>query len=682
MKKSLLIIAAGVMAVSGYAAPSLRPHVGQQLRFGQHPLPKSVVFDSKGAVASRQQVATRADEGLSMNWSYCEGIYTAVPTNYGEYKGAVKFTADLATEYAGATLTSVSVVSPVDVNTATPNYELMVYEYQNPIKSCTVWISESLDAEPVLKAEGTLGEMGFSWNEIQLPSAYTIKKDTEFYIGYTMNIPEDSNIYALMVDGTHTPNPNGCLVYSTFSGWDDNYWPIYDAEYHWEDMGPDFGNICLRARLNGDMLPVNNVAISDKLVPAYVKPGTPFEIGTLTQNLAANLVKTLTFTMEIGDMEPQHNSVGLEYGPLEYLETSVDYMDFTCTTKGNNIPYKLYISAINGEEVNLKADAVEGFLLCIDEGYSKQPLVEEATGTWCGYCVIGYAGMEYMAENYGADGFVGVAVHSGDAMEVMEEGMAYDFFGNFVSGFPSSYFNRDQGDVYPSPEDLDYAYTDAVTVPAFAGISAQIETTDDPKVIKLTANAKFALAVENEEYKIGYTVVEDEVGPYVQTNYLSGYPDDESYGFGSKGSKVQLKYNDVARNCSAPLGVEGSLPLNMDADTEYTYEKEITLSDVKDPTKVRVAVYVINAETGLTENACVVKSPVYVGVQNISVSNEAPMAFGGKGSIHFRGGAHGASVFALDGRQVASNVSAGSLQVPAGIYLVAAEGRCVKVLVK
>ena len=64
-----------------------------------------------------------------------------------------------------------------------------------------------------------------------------------------------------------------------------------------------------------------------------------------------------------------------------------------------------------------------------------RPLIEEYTGTWCGWCIRGFVGMELMRETFGDD-FIGIAYHNGDAMQITTN------YPNNVTGFPSAFLER------------------------------------------------------------------------------------------------------------------------------------------------------------------------------------------------------------------------------------------------
>lgn len=685
MKKLLLTLAAAAIASGSFAAAL--PHRSLQREAEPGRVRQLLETDKSTAKSPRLFRAASDAATLSMNWGYCEGAYNGVPMPAGELKGAIKLDVDLAKEWAGATISSISVGNPVDLNTARPDYEQMIYVYDNPIREAKIWLAEDLDKDPVIIVDAELGEMGAEWSTIELPEAYTIKADTPVYIGYTLTVPdnEEGNILPIIVD-MGEPNKNGCYVYSRYEGLDNDGYLTFGQDYKWSTPYNVFTNLAIRACVNGDMLPTDIVRNYAWSVPMYTAPNEVFTALTMIQNMAANPVSSVEYTMEIQGMEPQKYTVDLPE-TLGYYDISKPISaEFKCATVGNNIGYRLYISAINGNPVDFSAEAIEGKLLCIEEGYPRNVVFEEATGTWCGWCVLGYAGMEYMAENYADQGFIGIAIHGGDEMDVMgdeETECAYTPLADMISGFPTAFANRNMGnEIYPDPYEMEYAFEGLKDVPAYAEISATLETGASDKELKLSTKSKFADSEENSNYAVGYTVIEDLVGPYAQTNYTSGR-DGDYYGFEKLGPKVMLQFNDVARNCSKPMGIEGSLPAAIEKDKEYAFDDVITLGDEIAPSMVRVVAMVINLNNGAIENACVVKVPGYNGVDKIlSSSKESAFAYGVKGEIRFRVNAANAQVYGIDGRQVAAGVSGQGLKVPAGIYVVSLNGRSVKVAVR
>ena len=62
-----------------------------------------------------------------------------------------------------------------------------------------------------------------------------------------------------------------------------------------------------------------------------------------------------------------------------------------------------------------------------------RPLIEEYTGTWCGWCPRGFTGMEMLRETFGED-FIGVAIHNQDPMAVLTTSQ----YPSNIQGFPSA----------------------------------------------------------------------------------------------------------------------------------------------------------------------------------------------------------------------------------------------------
>lgn len=132
------------------------------------------------------------------------------------------------------------------------------------------------------------------------------------------------------------------------------------------------------------------------------------------------------------------------------------------------------------------------------------------------------------------------------------------------------------------------------------------------------------------------------------------------------------------------MGIEGSQPSEIVENEEYTFDTEITLSDVNDPKNARVVAMVINKNNGAIENATSVNvADAGNGVFIISDASKAEaFTYGGKGTINFRVNAAKANVYTADGRCVAKGVKGNSLQVPAGVYVVSLNGKTTKVIVR
>lgn len=640
------------------------------IKANQLPLKEKALFFTKEKELPNifsHKAPEKATSELSMNWGYCGDPYSAVPLPKGTLKGAIMITPEIATQFAGAEISAIQVGNPTN------------QQYNNPFKNkeLTVWISESLDGEPICSGTGKFGAEGFEYTSVDLEEIYTLKADTPIYIGYTFEVTSSNGVYSLIIDGYYPVNEHTAYVY-TSGNIDDEGYIVEEEDASWKNFSNEFGNICLTATLSGDMLPCNQVILPDYLIPYVVKPNSEFDFVFNTYNDGANSISDIDLTLDIEGEEPQVKRVELYYGPLAYHQASLDTTSFVCKTFGKNVPYNLYVSAINGNPVE-NVFSIKGSFMCLEKGFQRNVVIEEATGTWCGYCVIGYAGMEYMKEHYSDKGFIGIALHEGDRMRVLDPGGAYESFDEYISGYPSAFMDRNwNNSIYPAPEELEYEFLNMVDLPAYAQINANyIIDENNSKNVTLTTSSMFALDEENANYGIAYAVVEDNVGPYDQTNYLSGSGED-AYGFENMPSPVSLIYNDVARNCSHPLPFEGSIPTSINANTSYDFSTDINLKGVTDLNNYRIIAMVIDGETGYILNACQATEGE-AGVNEIFDNASALRVIGGKGQVVVNGNI--ASIYSADGRNIATNVE-GSVSLPAGLYIVKSNNKTVKVIVR
>lgn len=664
MKKQLLALSAcALVGASSFAATS---PIIKWTSLGEGRVKPGITVNQTNLNANKPAKApTDAESDLFINWGYCNNPYNAYPFPAGELKGAIKMTSDVTTDFAGAQITEIMVGNPAKQG------------YTNPIKTATVWISESLNGEPIVSTSGKLGSKAFEWSSINLETPYTIEAGKEIYIGYTITVPKGNGIYGLITDNYKPQNNESAYVYSTFEGVDNRGNLKFGDNYSWQAVGEYFGNLSIQAKVIGDQLPTNMAVIPQAVVPSATTANTPFNVKLYAVNIAANAVKDIDVTFEVAGEDAQVKNIKLQKA-IYYGEASEEKAQFVCEQIGT-LDYKLYISAVNGEPCDT-GYALTGNILSLESGFKRNLVFEEGTGTWCGWCVVGYAGMEYMKETYGDKGFIGIAVHNGDAMASLDRGGAYASFGQYFDSFPSAFLNRDwSADIYPDPYVLEEEYEALINVPAIVEISAEISGESiDSRDIKLKTKTQFCTDSDNVNYGIAYAVVEDNVGPYPQQNNASGQNRD-FFGFEKKGKVVPLTFNDVARNCSHPEAFKGSIPTEVKVGETYEYTMDINLSDVKDLENYRVIAMVIDNKTGQIQNACQATN-ILSGVESVIGNESSFVANGGKGWICVSCDTP-ANIYNASGRMVAEGVESGVINVPAGVYIVNANGKSVKVLV-
>ncbi len=224
-----------------------------------------------------------------------------------------------------------------------------------------------------------------------------------------------------------------------------------------------------------------------------------------------------------------------------------------------------------------------------------RPLIEEYTGTWCGWCVRGLVGMELLRETYG-DEFIGVAYHNSDAMQVVSSS-AYP---NSVPGYPTAYIDRTSkvDALYGFGEisgDIVNAMEQFANLPVIAGIDVTAQWTSEERTsIDINVNTWFTTDKSSAQYAINVMLIADDLhgsgSSWNQKNYYSGYTEfvnDPYLGpWVKKPSSVSgIHYNDVLVGTSGV--VANSLPTTIVAYEDYGFNYTFTLANLPKPSLIQ-----------------------------------------------------------------------------------------------
>ena len=240
-----------------------------------------------------------------------------------------------------------------------------------------------------------------------------------------------------------------------------------------------------------------------------------------------------------------------------------------------------------------------------DEKYPRKIVMEEGTGTWCGWCVRGIETIKLMSEKY-PDNFIGIALHYGDEMDNIEN---YSSVLSYIELFPGCLMNRRS--TTTENVSLDDAETAVLALKddAIAKIEATASFTDDTqKSVLVKTKTTFGFDESYANYKIAYVVMEDNVGPYIQKNYYSGMDlssGNYMYEWSTKDASLSITFNDVARGIYPRAGGEsGSVPSTVKTGVANDYEFTVNLpSTVSDPKNISIVTLLIDGDSGEILNA-------------------------------------------------------------------------------
>lgn len=369
--------------------------------------------------------------------------------------------------------------------------------------------------------------------------------------------------------------------------------------------------------------------------------------------------------------------------------------------QGQSVNYKITLKA-TGNQPDL---SLEGTLICFSGDFDRKVVMEEGTGTWCGWCPRGTVSIREMNRLH-PDDFIGIAVHSGDPMQVDE------YAGNltqYVTAFPGALINRKfVTDPYTGNrksglgiEEVFYQEKELPTIGELQMEAAYSMAEVYPPRMNVTLKGKFGFTTDRANLRYAIVLLENGVVGkntlYNQANNYAGGRQGEMGGFESLPSKIpaaQMVYDHVARAIYESYdGIPNSIPTSITAGEEVVYQCEISLPDYREGDienyvfnndAVELVGFILDGETGEIWNAARLKNSQIGGVNSISGLASSgfsvkPMVTGGSLNVEVTGqGAVKVSLYGTDGTLLASQESVvsgnGILSLPVaglkGIYVV------------
>ncbi len=649
MNKLLLTALAALSAASAWAGsltPSLRPDNSGRFE---------TIAMEVGPGTRFNAPASRAENSLPFTLAgdpYGAARYSTAPNNAYKHCG-FEFNAENATRFAGNKITSVSICTGTNKMTN-----------RNAVTSAIVYLTYDIQDEPFYSQDVTLGTSAFTFYDCPLDQPYTIEAGKAVYIMYKFT-NKSSMDYYLVYDGVyHDNDEGGWFGYDTSNG------------ILWDNVTDYYGYIPMKATITGDNIPTDGATIWGAAAPSYVVPGETFSAQVGVTCAAAGSVNSVEVTTTVGDTSFTQSfniSGGLTYGQRTVLTIS----DLKTSLQGFDVPVKMEITKVNGKE-NTTPSSYTTTFMCFDKanGYPRNVLVEEATGTWCGWCPRGIVLLEALREKY-TDGSVAlVAVHNDDEMAVNE---CQAFIQAYVSGFPYCVANRS--------EELDFTMSNFEEVynyfrnnPAAVTISANASVADDDATVTVTGSTRFALGTESrpDRFLLSFYLTEDGMGPYTQANYYSGGSNGALDPFDNLPSKTPVTFNDVARTIKDFPGIKGSVPATIKADEDNAYSYQISLANVTSQ-KFNVVAMVVDGVSGEVLNCCVIPASKHSGVSSAVADNGSATVTAANGIITVTGATAPVAVYTIDGRCVATAAGDTSVALASGLYIVHTGDTTVKV---
>lgn len=211
------------------------------------------------------------------------------------------------------------------------------------------------------------------------------------------------------------------------------------------------------------------------------------------------------------------------YAEATYSDDSVTDMteDVVFKINGNIIDNNVFSSSSSGDfivtaniddvssnELNINVDS-------IGSRFQKYAIIEDYTGTWCGWCPRIAYGIELVedATNFA----IPIAVHSGDSMANTFGSSLESSFS--ITGYPTAYLDRAATWNYPEPNNVNQVL-DYTTTSSRVGLS--LEASLSGSTINLDVMVKFGENFCNNDLYLTVFVLEDGILE-TQENYTDYY---------------------------------------------------------------------------------------------------------------------------------------------------------------
>lgn len=540
----------------------------------------------------------------------------------------------------------------------------------NRVKKIEVFATDDLTKLPEFTSSNT-NTTQFSTTDVKLDTPYEITGDKAVYVGYRFKYVTGS--YYIPTDDTPT-EANYCMVGGASNT---------SAVPEFAAYGNQIGALCLAARLEGDNLPKNMATISGLSMKGYFEPGQNVGYYLTIRNNGSNAIENIKVRTKLLSGEDVETTSTFET-PVASSSSGTIYIDGIpnsglSTSTNDKLKLTSSLLEVNGVPVEAASEA-QGEFMSYEGAFKRTVVVEEGTGTWCGWCPRGIVMMEYFAQAH--PDWIRIAVHAEnstyqdgtpDPAAVMNVPGYNGFLQKYTPGFPGAYANREIEVLVNGADAASYQplVDNIQNVPTYCDLELSAVVTEDKQNIDITAKAKFALD-SREKHLMSFVVVEDGLGPFLQTNYFSGSSADMG-GWQDKGEKVPTVYNDVPRAIKNYPGLQNALPTKVEKDGEYEYKTTMSLGGAN-PECYRVVGMITNQQTGVIVNARQF-SVGGSGIEETVAENSNVDIRVINGEIVVTG-ATNVAVYTLDGRRV------GTTGLGSGIYIVNADGVSKKLMIK
>lgn len=609
MKKFLLSAFAMLLALTAGA---------QSFTVEKSPNPLGVQAPAFGAFKAPAKANLAANQRLVgyFDTDDCDN-YVGVPNFTGNNKVAIKLTADDLAPYYGKKITGV-------------RFNLGQGQTANGVfvQNLTLENGQIVDMADVATSDKSVTSAAGAtntgeWHEVMFDNKVELSSSFQnLFVGF--NYKQTSSNYPI---GVNSEVDGPFFVYANIpasQGGSGETW------YQFQSGGM---SLAIQLIVEGDF-GQNNVQPLD-FGNVMVAKGKTKNVAVKFRNLGSKFT-SIDYTISLDGKAgaEQHLDFGKDSG---LAGTHTVEIPFAATSEIGKSAVTLTVTKVNGAENACAIKTATGTLYTVEREFVKRSVVEEYTGTGCGFCPRGHVGMHNMRELYG-DQFVGIAMHQYNPSDPMY----YTSYSLGFQGAPSCMVNRSSGDLDPY-NDLPKAFMASLKEMPLIDLSVEGAFSEDTAYVYAKASVE---SLVSGDYDIAYMLVADNLSgttkSWKQSNYFakgtglydsqSSMPEDLQFLWDA-GSSYAATYNDVLISSSYVSSKNKatlpSLVANGSVNSYYTLtmptKKALKEAIRSCGNEVYVIAMVLDKKTGAIVNARKAKVADFgtTGIENVNNSSEA-----------------------------------------------------------
>lgn len=490
------------------------------------------------------------------------------------------------------------------------------------ISNLKVWLSKELKLETVNGKKTNVPDvlsqdvaMAKGWIEVPLEHPYTIT-DEGIYVGYSFKMDKLDDTNKRPVRITTELHEGGLFLHTSRS---------YRS---WTDVSDQCSSL-LQVELDG--APMYAASVLPGTTTYFGATGRENSVTFYVENHGATGVKSIEYAYTYdGKNLTGSYKLPTALSSIYGVTTSFD-VKLPSVENKNYYPLDITITKVNDNDNEDEEKQTSSQICIFDKLPKHRAVLEEYTGTWCGYCPRGYVGLAAMNRLHPED-FIALSYHNSESADNPDpmEVMPGEYFPSVITSFPGAWVDRAYevdayGGFWASSKDLgiETVWQAVCDMLAEADINVDATISDDNSIVTATATLNFPLKIDNAKYGVEYVLVADGLTGtgqgWDQRNYYANgkqgkdFSEPEFKQFVEGDSYVSgLKFDDVAIATTRLTGDNQYLPESIEQDNDYKLTATFNLNKVRntqnqpiiqDIKKLRVVAMLIDYNDGTVVNA-------------------------------------------------------------------------------